>query len=915
MDEVFAILALVAVVLGLFIGAVLGWVADSRSRRLRREVEALTQRVAMLEAGAPASGAVETAAPPGATPDEAPAPEPAPDMTADAGVAPSATVDGTPAASPAGPVDAPDLPEAAPQEPVAAAARGDLEQALGGRWAVWVGGLALALGGVFLVRYSIEAGLLGPGARIAAGLAFSVLLLALGDWMRRRDRGRDLGAVRSAYIPGVLTAAGTVSAFATIFAAYAIYGFLGDTAAFLALGVVALATMALALLHGPGLAGLGLAASYVTPFLVSSSQPSFTGLSIYLLAVTAATLALARIRGWRWLAITGAAGAVLWATFMGALASPDQADGLVIALFTALAFALVHAAFVGTVHVADPGLVIRRRDGVATAAIAAFALPVLFHVGFFGTGFGSLALMVGFGAATMATAYAVSPLRLAALAAVGVVLVGYTAFGIPLRAVLDPVTGEWRPADMAELLQLAEGWRLVGSGLLLGLYFAALGLLGAAGSASRVPMAVAGATIPAGLLVLCYLKVAGFEVSVSFGFAALALAAFLALTADRLIRRLPPGEWGADGAVAAYAVTAVGVIAAGLGMMFERGVLTVALAAVVPAIAMVEVRRPLPGLRPVAAAVAAVVALRFVADPAVVGDDLGRTPVFNWLLWGHGGPALLFALAAWRFGKTRDDRFVPVFEALAVVFTTLTAVMLIHHGMNGGDLRADVSGIAEQGLLVASLLAVAVGMQWIAVRRPSTVFSRGTLVVGTIGFVLAAIGLLVVSNPAFTDEPIDGGAFDGALILGYLLPAVLALAVARIAARRPDRPVRYVGAAAALAGALVFAHATLAVRAAWSGPFLGWDPIFGPSIPEGELYSYTAVWLAFAVALLAVGAVMRSRPVRVAAAALTLVVVAKVFLVDTAGLEGALRAASFIGLGAVLVLVGLAYQRFLRRAA
>ena len=53
-----------------------------------------------------------------------------------------------------------------PTEPAkgqAAAEGPDIETALGTRWAVWVGGLALALGGIFLVRYSIEAGFFGPG--------------------------------------------------------------------------------------------------------------------------------------------------------------------------------------------------------------------------------------------------------------------------------------------------------------------------------------------------------------------------------------------------------------------------------------------------------------------------------------------------------------------------------------------------------------------------------------------------------------------------------------------------------------------------------------------------------------------------------------------------------------------------------
>ena len=43
------------------------------------------------------------------------------------------------------------------------------EERLGTRWVVWVGGLTLALGGFFMVRYSIEAGLLGPGVRTMLG--------------------------------------------------------------------------------------------------------------------------------------------------------------------------------------------------------------------------------------------------------------------------------------------------------------------------------------------------------------------------------------------------------------------------------------------------------------------------------------------------------------------------------------------------------------------------------------------------------------------------------------------------------------------------------------------------------------------------------------------------------------------------
>src|SRR5450631_4450272 len=162
------------------------------------------------------------------------------------------------------------------------------EERLGTRWVVWIGGLTLALGGFFMVRYSIEAGLLGPGVRTLLGGAFALALLAAGAATRRRESISAIAALPIANIPAILTAAGTAVAFATVYAAYALYGFLAPATAFILLGLVALATLAAALLHGPALAGLGIAAAFVTPVLVSSEKPDYWALYIYLAVVTAA---------------------------------------------------------------------------------------------------------------------------------------------------------------------------------------------------------------------------------------------------------------------------------------------------------------------------------------------------------------------------------------------------------------------------------------------------------------------------------------------------------------------------------------------------------------------------------------------------------------------------------------------------
>jgi uncharacterized membrane protein len=59
------------------------------------------------------------------------------------------------------------------------------------------------------------------------------------------------------------------------------------------------------------------------------------------------------------------------------------------------------------------------------------------------------------------------------------------------------------------------------------------------------------------------------------------------------------------------------------------------------------------------------------------------------------------------------------------------------------------------------------------------------------------------------------------------------------------------------------------------------------------------------------GVFLRSQPARLASAAVVLITVGKVFLLDLAVLEGAFRALSFIGLGLVLVGIGWLYQRLL----
>ena len=247
------------------------------------------------------------------------------------------------------------------------------EEKFGTRWTVWIGGVALALGGIFLVKYSIEAGLIGPRLRLFFGALLAAALVAGGEWTRRQEKLSGF-VVPTAHIPSILTAAGTTIAYATVYAAYALYGFLDPAFAFVLLGVVALATLGAALLHGPALAALGLVGAYVTPLLVSSDAPNYWALYIYLAVVTGAAFALARIRLWRWLAVTAVAFGLFW-VFPGVL--DNRVDALAAHLFHVIAgFALVAALIVsGLLYGPEPAP--GEIDKMSSGTLAAYLLGAL----------------------------------------------------------------------------------------------------------------------------------------------------------------------------------------------------------------------------------------------------------------------------------------------------------------------------------------------------------------------------------------------------------------------------------------------------------------------------------------------------------------------------------------------------------
>lgn len=818
------------------------------------------------------------------------------------------------APQPEAPPSAPPVPPepiVAPQRPAAPAAvpaiapprkaapGPSLEERFGTRWTVWIGGLALALGAVLLVRYSVEQGFFGPAARIGLGAALSLALLAGGEALRRRLRGSEPVPGYRPDIPATVTAAGTVAAFGTIFAAHALYGFLGPTLAFAGLGATGLAAMVAALLHGPSLAGIGLLGAMGAPLLIGGGGSAWP-LALYLPVVAGFAYAFAWNRGWRLLAILAALAAAGWSLLLG-LASGSEAALVHLTLQAVLA-ALAFAVLPGRA-VPDEAAAPQPLACAALAATAGVTLAVLAIRG-----------DVGPSAAWIATCFAGIAIPalagfLAAPAAAGLVVAGAVLAGV-IAIWPQPGGGIGLPADL--LREAADGTALSSFASVAGVGVAVLGALRLMG-AGRLPavtalLYAAGATLtPLAALALTYLRLAHGEVAPGFAAAAGALALGFVLAAG-LFRRQdeatpsPALRFG----LGAFASAAVAALALGLVFGLAGGSLTLAFALAALGTASVARRLDIPALRWCVAGLGLVVAGRLAWDPAVVGPEVSSLPILNGLLLGYGLPALAFGLSARliRLPGRAPDAPVLVAQTLALVLSGLLVFFEIRHASHGGDILAPETGLLEQGLMTLSALGFAAVLMRLDRVHGSPVIRIGSLVFGALAMLQGLAGLALLADPLLTDEPVAGGLLVNELTAAYGLTAIAALGLSRLA--RESRPDWYVRSAAGLGLLLALLWVSLSVRHGFQGPRIGLDR----ETSQAEWYTYSAAWLGLGLTLLAYGILRGSATARLASAGLVGLATVKVFLFDLAGLEGPLRALSFLGLGAALIGIGLVYQRF-----
>lgn len=770
-------------------------------------------------------------------------------------------------------------------------------------WIYAISALSLAFAGVFFVQYGVENGLLPPALRVVMAVLFGLVLITAGEVIRRRSG--DGAKASTAYLPSTFAGAGIVSIFAGILAARQLYGLIGTEAAFAGLVATAVLAVLLGWFYGPFLAAVGLVGAGVVPFIVGGASESANSLYAYFALVAAAGLAVDAVRRWAWVSVLALA--VGYAGMWLVLMATGGAGWFVIGLAgLALLAVLVPCLRLAPDHdgpLLSEALLRRGAGGWPhfPARLAAGAVGLsLIGLAFLPTMAPAESLLAFLALAVLSGALIVWSREARALSDLAVL----PAVGFLARAVAEPMEYWPLASDFLEKSIVSRAPETPAPGTASFLLVAAtlLSLLAAWRSArgEHRPHWAAGAALMAPLTAVgleLFWQPSGVIGAYPWALQVIALAAVLTLLAPRFAR-----ADGSDRRRAAYMTLSVlSLIALALFLITTKGALTLALAVLIVVAALLDRRLRLPEMGWFIQAAVAGVGYRLVVDPGL-GWAVDEAALWE-VLAAHAGAALAMVAGLRLLGGLDRRNAVVFLESGAAASVALFANVLITRWLTDGQSAAwmlshwgaVLNAVPWLIVMLVQLYRLSLGgaLRWFRIALATV---AGLIAAAGIG---AAVGPLnpLAGLTGGRERLVFGPYLLDTLLVAYGLPALMLLA-ARMRLSHVNLWLRrgLVAAGSALAALWV----GLEIRRYWQG-----DDLSVPGVSQPELYSYTLALIALGAGLLYQAIARRSPDLRRAAMAVIGLTVAKVFLLDAAGLSGLTRVASFVGLG--LALAGLAW--------
>ncbi len=770
----------------------------------------------------------------------------------------------------------------------------NIEQHLATRWPVWVGGVALALAGFFLVKYSIEIGLLNPLNRVVLGILFGAGMLFAAEKIRLRSDFSNGQRIAQA-----LSGAGIADLYVCTFAAASLYDIIPPFLGFVGMGAVTFLAVILSIRHGMPIAVLGMVGGFLTPALVSADKPNSILLFSYLYMLLAGIFALTKRQGWKWLEIPVVLFAFAWVIIWVAVGNFSGMDSLYLGLFLLAVTATV------TMNTRE------RYDEQFKGIKDPFSLPAILN---FLVICGALLLM-----AVLAVQGGMGGLEwsMFGLLAIGSITLAY--FNQRLYG-FAPWAAMWVNAMMLLFWEIpdVETFGLISS--IFAILYACGGYVIQSRSEKPALWAGLAAASAIGYYLIGYFKLRSLgivlDVPSFWGTLAIILAGLAAFMARRAFASFALDHPQRQHVLAVYAAASIAFISIALTIELKRDFLPVAFAAQLLGVAWLSTRLEVKALRPICAILACVFALRLLPQFILllqltvysmvelrlyaVADTV---PIVEWPMFQLGVPACLIVAAGYFLRKQYDGLLVKLLEAGAVALLAIMGYYLLRHAFHLNENVLFVkAGFLERGIITNVLYAYALACFWVgrSYSRRAVIISA-MVVAGVAAFRTVYFDILI-ANPLFNRQEVGAMPVINALIINYGLPIFMIhrLKGEFVQAGKPAWA-KYSGA---LLLVLAFAFITLNVRQLYHGNYL-YSGITG----NAEVYTYSAVWLVFGVTLLLLGAKRGERTLRLASLGIIGIAIGKVFLFDAAELEGLLRVLSFFGLGISLLWLGWFYNR------
>jgi uncharacterized membrane protein len=849
----------------------------------------------------------------------------------------------------------------------------DWEALVGVKLFSWIAGVALLLGAIFFLRYSIDRGWLMPPVRMAIGIVVGILLLVLCE-MKAAQKYRITANAVDASAIAIL--------FSTFYAAHALWHLIGGAAAFAFLGLVTIVAVLLSIRRDSlFIALLGLIGGFATPALLSTGENRPFSLFGYLLLLNAGlawvasrkkwplltilALILTALYQWSWVAmfLTVSQLAIAVGIFLAfpilaisslALVRREEAEGRWHSLFgkTAEVSALLPLLFAiymasvsgygshymilfGFLFVIDAGLLaIAAAGGHEILHVVGGIFTLLVFANWLGVSYESQAWPAVLGIiAFFVLFYLAAPLISRRFG---------RSFAGPGRAAVFAA-----PPLMCALAVLAaiEPRCAVPPWLLLGVLFVLYLAVGVAALHTRRHELLASAMAASALILIVWVVVARIDPWPGVGIISAGGLALLGFVWIYLAKRLsintaPFAITAAATVILAQIVALVAVQQPGspsfgfllvsnliflialLGIGWFRNMHLLAVIALIPATITVSLwigSHAGPEYAPQQLLFAGLIYLVFLAYPLFLGRRVGKS-LSPYLAAVLAGVPFFFQARHVIMATGRGD----VIGILPVAQAALMAVLL------GRLLRIEPPGARVVGRLVlvagAALAFVTVAIplqfekQWITIgwalegAAVAWLFRR----IPHKGFLYAAAGLLIAAfvrlalNPfVLVYEPRGTVRIWNWCLYTYLISAAALILAGWLFAKTSDTLVLGLPRASTLfpAGGVVLLFLLLNFEIA-DFYSVGNAITFNFSATLAQDLTYTLGWALFAVALLACGISISSQLARISALALLVATVLKCFLHDLASLGGLYRVMSFVGLALCLALVALALQRF-----